>query len=52
MIEKSYGAMNAGRYDEALDMGRFASGVYFYKIYAHGNDGQSYVSVRKLIRVK
>ncbi len=50
--EWNYGLMNAGRYDEVLNMDRFASGVYFYKISAVGSDGQKFVSIKKLVLMK
>ncbi len=52
VIEQNYGSMNAGRYNEVMNMERFASGVYFYRINAAGNDGQKFVSVKKLMLVK
>ncbi len=47
-----YGLMDAGRYNEVVDMSRFASGVYYYRINAIGNDGQKFVSIKKLMLVK
>jgi hypothetical protein len=44
--------MDAGRYNENISMTRFASGVYFYKISAAGNDGQKFVSIKKLVLMK
>ncbi len=48
----NYGMMDAGRYNEVVDMSRFASGVYYYRINAIGNDGEKFVSVRKLVLMK
>ena len=52
VIENNYWTMNAGRYNENINMDRFASGVYLYRIAAQGNDGQKFVSIRKLVLMK
>ncbi len=52
VIEQNYGAMDAGRYNEIVNMDRFASGVYLYRIAAVGNDGQRFVSIKKLVLMK
>ncbi len=52
VIEVNYGTMNAGRYDENINMDRFASGVYFYRIAAAGSAGEKFVSMKKLILLK
>jgi hypothetical protein len=52
VFEDNYGAMNAGRFNKVVNMDRFASGVYFYRIAAVGNDGQKYVSIKKLVLMK
>jgi Concanavalin A-like lectin/glucanases superfamily/Secretion system C-terminal sorting domain len=52
VMEQSYGSMNAGRYNEVVSMEKYASGVYYYRINAAGNDGQRYVSVKKLVLMK
>jgi len=57
----NYGTMEAGRYNKVVDMERFASGVYYYRIVAspqsgipsgQGNDRQNFVAVKKLILMK
>jgi hypothetical protein len=52
VLEDNYGAMNAGRYDEVVNMGKMASGVYLYRIAALGNDGQKFTAMKKLVLVK
>ncbi len=52
VLENNYGNMNAGRYNEAVNMDRFATGVYFYQIAAKGNDGEKFVSIKKLVLMK
>ena len=47
-----YGLIDAGRYNEVVDMSRFASGVYFYRIEAVGKNGERFVSLRKLVLLK
>ena len=44
--------MEAGRYNESINMHRFASGVYFYRLVAEGKDGARFVAVKKLILSK
>ena len=48
----SYGAMQAGRYNEVIDMSKYASGVYYYRFNAVGGNGQRFVSVKKLVLMK
>ena len=52
VLANNYGTLNAGRYDESINMDRFASGVYLYKIAAIGSDGQKFVSIKKLLMIK
>jgi hypothetical protein len=52
LIEESYGTMNAGRYEKSMNMDRYSSGVYFYRIDVVGNDGQQFVSIKKLVLMK
>jgi beta-xylosidase len=52
VVEQSYGTMNAGRYNENIKLDAFASGVYFYGINVVGNDGQRFVSMKKLLMIK
>jgi hypothetical protein len=46
------GQQNAGVYKANFDGSRFASGVYFYRINAVGNDGQKFISIKKLVLMK
>ena len=50
--ELNYGLMNAGRYDEVVNMSRYASGVYFYRIVAEGIDNERFASIKKLVLLK
>ncbi len=43
---------NPGEYKVTLDASRLASGVYFYRIDALSNDGQRFVSMKKLVLLK
>jgi hypothetical protein len=52
VLTENYGSMNAGRYNEVVNMDRFASGVYFYRIDAAGSDGQKFVSIKKMVLMK
>ena len=40
IMEQDYGTMNAGRYNEVVNMDKYASGVYFYRVSAVGNSSQ------------
>ncbi len=48
----NYGMKDAGRYNESINMTRFASGLYYYRINAVGNDGEKFASIKKLMLVK
>lgn len=52
IMEKNYGSMNAGTFEKELSMAQFASGVYYYRIEAIGNDGEHFVSIKKLALLK
>ena len=52
VMENDYGTLGAGSYDKSINMDRFASGVYFYRIVAKGSDGKTFVAVRKLMLLK
>jgi len=52
VYDENRGMMNAGQYNDVLDMSRFASGAYIYRIEALGNDGQRFVSTKKLLLLK
>ena len=44
--------MTAGNHDVTFDATHLNSGVYFYKLEATGNNGQSFTSTRKMILTK
>ena len=48
----NYGTLGAGRYQEEINMDRFTSGVYYYRLDANGDDGQRFVSIKKLVLMK
>jgi hypothetical protein len=48
----NYGMLGAGRYQEEINMERFTSGVYHYRLDASGGDGQKFVSIKKLLMIK
>ena len=50
--EFNLGQMNAGTYNQSVDMSRFASGVYFYRIDAMASDGERFVSMKKMVLIK
>ena len=52
VMRQNYGTMDAGRYNQVLSMEKFASGVYFYKVSAVGNDGQRFESMKKFVLMK
>jgi hypothetical protein len=55
----NYGTMDAGRYNENVNLDAFASGVYYYKLVASGleptavgSNGQKFTATKKLLLVK
>ena len=46
------GRQNAGDHSVRFDASNLPSGVYFYRIDAVGNDGQKFVSTKKLVLMK
>ncbi len=52
MQEFDLGHLGAGIYSQTVDMSRFASGVYFYRIEAVGGDGERYVAMKKMALLK
>lgn len=52
ILERDYGSQTAGYYREIIQMDRFASGVYFYRISAAGKDGRAFNSTMKMLLMK
>lgn len=53
MASWNYGMMDAGTYNKVVDMSKFASGVYLYRLKVVGNtDGEKFVAIKKLMLVK
>lgn len=52
VIENSYGNMAAGRYNEVVNMDKFASGIYYYRIVANGTNGEKFTSIKNMILLK
>jgi Concanavalin A-like lectin/glucanases superfamily/Secretion system C-terminal sorting domain/The GLUG motif len=52
VMERSYGTMNAGKFNEVVNMDGFASGVYFYRVVAEGIRGDSFVAIKKMLELK
>ena len=52
VAEFNLGRMSAGSYSQIVNMSRFATGVYFYRIDAVGADGKSFVSLKKMLMIK
>jgi hypothetical protein len=46
------GKLQAGSFEQRLDMSRYSSGVYIYRIEAVGIGAESYVSWKKMILTK
>jgi Secretion system C-terminal sorting domain len=46
------GQQNAGAYKVTFNGARYASGVYFYRLVAEGNNGTRFVSVKKVVLMK
>ena len=52
VTELSFGRMRAGSYNRQLDMSRYTSGIYFYRLDAVGIDGQRFLSSKKMLLLK
>ena len=52
VLSEDRGMMNAGSYNENIDMSRFASGVYIYRIAAIGTSGEKFVALKRMMLVK
>lgn len=52
LLEKKLGIMKAGNHDQNINMGDFSSGIYLYRIIALGNNGNKFVSTKKMIVLK
>ncbi|HEY9166065.1 MAG TPA: T9SS type A sorting domain-containing protein [Candidatus Kryptonia bacterium] len=50
--EYDLGQLEGGRYAREIDMSRYASGVYYFKIDASGTDGQHFTSIKKMVLMK
>lgn len=50
--EFDLGQMSAETYSQIVDMSRYASGVYFYRIDAMSADGKRFVIMKKMALVK
>lgn len=46
------GTMDGGTYSRVVDMSRFTSGVYLYRLEAVGRNGDSFVATKKMIELK
>ena len=50
--ELSMGQKTGGTYNTVVNMSRYASGVYFYRIEAVGVSGERFVSIKKMMLIK
>lgn len=50
--ELGLGRMNAGSYSQIIDMSRYASGVYLYRIEAIGSHGEQFISTKNMVLLK
>lgn len=49
VVVRNLGLESAGTYQEKLDMSRYASGVYIYRIVAVGVDGHTFIATKKMV---
>jgi hypothetical protein len=52
IIELNLGTQSAGVYNTRVDMSRYSSGIYLYRIDAVGAKGGRFVSVKKMMMIK
>ena len=50
--EFDLGRMSAGSYSQSVDMLRYASGIYLYRIDAVASNGERFVSTKKMVLIK
>lgn len=50
--EFDLGQMSAGTYSQTVDISRYASGLYFYRIEAMASDGERFISMKKMVLIK
>ena len=50
--EFDLGRLGAGSYSQTVDMSRFASGVYFYRLEAMASDGERFAEMKKMVLIK
>jgi hypothetical protein len=50
--EFDLGRMSAGSHSQSVDMSRYSSGVYLYRIDAMASDGERFVSTKKMVLIK
>ncbi len=44
--------LNAGVHETIFNASNFSSGVYFYRLEAHGVDGSNYISTKRMLLMK
>ena len=52
VLQKNYGNMNAGKFNEVVNLAGFASGAYYYRIIADGVNGEKFTSIKNMMLVK
>ncbi len=52
VYEENLGEQSAGSFSRVIEMSRFASGVYVYRLVALGTDGEKFVSEKKMMLMK
>ena len=50
--EIDYGVMGAGSYEKELNMARYSSGMYFYRIDVISNNGEHFTATKKMVLTK
>ena len=52
ILVENKGMMGSGSFGVVLDMSRYASGVYFYRVRAIGSMGETFVALKKMLLMK
>lgn len=50
--QQDFGTVNPGKYTTQLNLDKFASGIYYYRLFVSSTDGSGFSSTKKMILLK